>query len=109
MDGDSLPQHRFGGVIGDDQSQVGLCLAQDKVIGLGSILNGEPMGGEVVEINPPRVDQFLEGLHVSVFCPADVTRRIIGALFFVVEIVPSRTVGTGHTEADLFFVIISPG
>ena len=50
-----------------------------------------------------------ELLHVAVFRPADVGKRVVLALVFIAGIVTSRAVGSRHEDLNLFQVTLVPG
>ncbi len=99
---------RLRGRIIEYDRQIRLAAALDQTIRRFRFGDGKAMRNERRQIEPTGAHQIQHRLHVTLFGPAHMRRRIIVAALLVLGIVASRPVGTRDDELRLLEVVRPP-
>jgi len=74
------------------EGAVSTALTGEYRVRLGSVVDRESVGRQLARLELPCCDEFEEGLHVALLCPADIGRREVVPALLVVAIVSARTI-----------------
>ena len=89
--------------IGQQHPDVGLQVLEEQVVSLQGLLDGKPVGNQLLHLHPPLGHQVQKDLEIAALRPPHLSDGIVEPLGFIQGCEASRSGRLGNRKDQLFF------